>query len=665
LRLALCVMMAVFVLLAGGMLPAVGAEETGVYENRWKIEDVQKKYEEEFLKQQAGRNAAALTQTIDRYGMIWGVTDPFHFVPPHQAYSGAIGNAVKLDCALGGKCGAQLVLVPVNKGFSKVKVSIGPVVSDEKNVLPNSVLSVQYIVSDKKTVPVPQSGLSMAVGDVPAFLVQASIPGTAKPGLYSGEIVVTGVDDTGKSFEMRVPMQVRVRDILPYPEGTPRSAVGWLEKQIEDASVACSQYVFILQKLVPKLEAWQKTGDDGAFVAGAQKLLARCKAQRIDPAEDPAAYYAAMNELADTIERAQFMLKARLHNVTIGHSQLSGHTILNSSLFTLSTGEILVIYNESIYKSDALTEDDKDWRLVSGDGGLTWKPYTGSEKLTQAVKLKNGILIETWSYGWENHTEADRAALTGKGYYLFDESQGNAKGLISICYRVAMTRSKDGGKTWTSQEVTLPRFMPDLRPYYMGIAMRDGGYIYPMYGRFDMKTEKEISCLALITHDDGETWDIRLVAPPVSPKLGFNETSMVQAPNGDIVALMRATGQTHLWQTTSSDSGKTWSKARFSGMFGSTPYAVRTKDGLLVCIFVRRELSGFPEGTGVYAGISKDNGQTWKTVCLHDSVKARTDGYPQAVALPDGRVFAVYTAPIEGISASCGTVFDPRLALGE
>jgi len=232
----------------------------------------------------------------------------------------------------------------------------------------------------------------MAVGDVPSFLVQASIPGTAKPGVYSGEIVVTGVDDTGKSFEMRVPLQVRVRDILLYPEGTPRGAISWLDKQIEDASIAMDQYVFILQELMPKLEGWRKTDDDGRFIDGAKKLLVRCNEPSLSPGNDASTYYAKMGELADTIERGQFMLKARLHNVTIGRSDLPNHTVLNSSVYTLSTGEIVVIYNVSVYLSDALTQDSQDWRMVSADGGLTWKPYTGSEKLTQAVKLKSGAL---------------------------------------------------------------------------------------------------------------------------------------------------------------------------------------------------------------------------------------------------------------------------------
>ncbi len=648
------------------IIGAVCAGEAGVYENRWKIEDVQKKYEEEFLKQQAGKNAAALTKTIDRYGMIWGVTDPFHFVQPKQAYTGTIGNPVKFDLPLAGTSASQLALIPVKMGFTKVKVSVGPLVSSMKRTLPRSTVSVQRIVDEEKTTPIPQTGLSMQVGDVPTFLVQASIADKAKPGVYSGHIAVTGVDDTGKSFEMRVPVEVRVRNFLPAPRVSLMRLAGWMDTRVDAASIERNRLAFTLQHLtLPKLEYWRKTNDDGLFITRARKLLDRCKAQATDPAKDTAAFYATMTELADTIERAQFVMKAGLHNATIGQNLLPDHTVLNSSLFTLSTGEIVVQYNVSVYKSDAVTEDSCDWRMVSADNGLSWQPYNGSEKLTQAVKLKSGTLLETWSYGWENHTEADRAALTEKGYYLFDESEGNAKGVISICNRVAMNRSKDAGKTWESRELTFPRFIPDLRPYFMGIAMRDGGYIYPMYGRHDIKAEKEISCLALITHDDGETWDVRLVAPPVSDKFGFNETSMVQAANGDIIAMMRSTPQLELWQATSSDSGKTWSKARYSGIPGSTPYAVRTKDGLLVCITVLREVKLFPERTGVYAGISTDNGKTWKTVCLDDSIKAWTDGYPQAVALPDGRVFAVYTAPREGKSASCGTVFDPRLALGD
>ena len=107
-----------------------------------------------------------------------------------------------------------------------------------------------------------------------------------------------------------------------------------------------------------------------------------------------------------------------------------------------------------------------------------------------------------------------------------------------------------------------------------------------------------------------------------------------------------------------------WADPRDSGMRGSTPDVVPTKDGLVVAIFVRR--AGHPGGgefarTGVCACVSRDHGQTWDTdhqVVIHDGGSEWIDGYPSAAALPDGSVLAAYGFYHDsGIAA---TRFHPR-----
>jgi len=205
--------------------------------------------------------------------------------------------------------------------------------------------------------------------------------------------------------------------------------------------------------------------------------------------------------------------------------------------------------------------------------------------------------------------------------------------------------------------------MPHLALYGDPLVTRGGIIIQPMWGRFDLKREpKYVSSLVLRSEDNGARWELRTIARAVD--FDFNETSITEAPNGDLVALIRTTGQRELWTAVSTDAGGTWSSPRTSGLLGSTPFLVTTKDGSIVAVYMRRAThpggGGFAQ-TGVFACVSRDNGRTWDAnhqVCLVDAGTEVVDGYPSAVALPDGSVCAVYG--FHGARAIGGTRFHSR-----
>ncbi len=235
-------------------------------------------------------------------------------------------------------------------------------------------------------------------------------------------------------------------------------------------------------------------------------------------------------------------------------------------------------------------------------------------------------------------------------------------GVISLSYSEWMKRSCDGGRTWRKSDIAFQRSTPHLACYGDPILTKSGTFLQPMWGRFDMKKEPTyVSSLAARTTDSGDTWSIHRIA--MTPEFDFNETSVTQTPNGDIVALMRTTDQRELWTAVSQDDGVTWSEPRDSGLRGSTPAVVTSKDGLVVAVYCRRNTStgggGFKK-TGVMACVSRDNGQTWDTdhqVMIHVRGTGFVGGYPKAKALPDGSVYAVYL--FNGISDMCGTRFHP------
>jgi hypothetical protein len=340
----------------------------------------------------------------------------------------------------------------------------------------------------------------------------------------------------------------------------------------------------------------------------------------------------------------------------------------------LPNGDLVTVVAHNNYASDAVVSDVVIEWFISPDGGLTWHttdplPPTAAPGLdrypTWPVRLKDGALMTIGSYGWENFTDTpeQREELAAQGYYLFTPEEGNAKGVISIIHRVCMSRSGDGGKTWKTSDIALPAPMPHLALYGDPLVTRAGVIIQPMWGRFDLKREpKYVSSLVLRSEDDGKHWDLRTIAK--AQDFDLNETSIAEAPNGDLVALIRTTGQRELWTAVSTDAGEIWSRPVNSGLLGSTPFLVTTKDGLIVAVYMRRAThpggGGFAQ-TGVFACVSRDNGRTWDTeyqVCLVDAGTEVVDGYPSAVALPDGSVYAVYG--FHGARAIGGTRFHPR-----
>lgn len=360
-------------------------------------------------------------------------------------------------------------------------------------------------------------------------------------------------------------------------------------------------------------------------------------------------------------------------NAVIRHAD-SGKLLQNPDVRMLENGDLVVMAAHNTYASDAVVSDVSIEWSVSHDGGVTWDSSAPLPSLSPPIagnyprppaRLKDGNLIAVVPRHWENFadTPEQRKELADQGYYLFTPEEGNAPGVISISRRACMARSRDAGKTWETRDIALPALMPHFCCYGDGIVLRDGTFVQPMWGRFDLKNEpKYVSSLVLRTEDGGEHWDLRTIAK--AKEFDFNETSITQAANGDLIALMRTSMQRQLWTAISKDGGKTWSEPRDSGLLGSTPWVATTTDGLVVAVYARRashKTGGEFAHTGIFACVSRDNGRTWDNdhqVMLFDGAGEVVDGYPAAIALPDGSVYAVFSGP--GCSFIGGVRFHPR-----
>jgi hypothetical protein len=98
------------------------------------------------------------------------------------------------------------------------------------------------------------------------------------------------------------------------------------------------------------------------------------------------------------------------------------------------------------------------------------------------------------------------------------------------------------------------------------------------------------SSWAMISHDDGLTWEFQGSIPP-APEWGdegFCEPDFEVLENGDIVAILRnGEGNAPLWLSCSSDNGKTWTMPTRTRLNGQHPSILRMSSGLLVAAYGR------------------------------------------------------------------------------
>ena len=99
--------------------------------------------------------------------------------------------------------------------------------------------------------------------------------------------------------------------------------------------------------------------------------------------------------------------------------------------------------------------------------------------------------------------------------------------------------------------------------------------------------------------------------PPDSPVADFTETPIAELPSGRIIAMSRPCAAPFMWQTYSTDGGRTWQQACYAPFSGSGgPALVVTHSGYLVLV---------ARCTGVGMHISTDEGANWTSGAMLDS----------------------------------------------
>jgi hypothetical protein len=245
-------------------------------------------------------------------------------------------------------------------------------------------------------------------------------------------------------------------------------------------------------------------------------------------------------------------------------------------------------------------------------------------------------------------------------------------------------RSSDGGRSWEDDGVVeLDGF---ARPAVYGqlIERRDGELLWPIWG--SMRAGERWRSAILSSRDRGKTWalkgtiafdpDARLRGSyvdagaagltsdarqvhdphfrPHDTTDGFSETSVLELPDGRLMAAIRQQGvggddALTLYSAWSRDSGATWTHYRPLGFSGTSPLLANAPDGSML-LFSRRHL---PQGSAIRPAVevrqSHDEGVTWhETGVLRDPNGTELTaeyqcGYPAAIAQSDGLLVFFYS----------------------
>jgi hypothetical protein len=206
-----------------------------------------------------------------------------------------------------------------------------------------------------------------------------------------------------------------------------------------------------------------------------------------------------------------------------------------------------------------------------------------------------------------------------------------------------VTRSKDGGKTWSGPAQIEVSDVGWGSPYGRMLTLADGTMLMNVYaGQVRRPGEKvaaetENSYVYRST-DNGATWK-RLSAPGLS---GYNETALLETSPGKFLAAMRTAKEGAVAMARSMDGGRTWSRPE-----RLTPAAVHPADLLLLPGGRVLLTCGDRRGPfGVRAVVGDASGKfDWNaSIPLVTDAISSDCGYPSSVLLKDGRVLTVYYA---------------------
>lgn len=207
-------------------------------------------------------------------------------------------------------------------------------------------------------------------------------------------------------------------------------------------------------------------------------------------------------------------------------------------------------------------------------------------------------------------------------------------------------RSPDMGKTWSSRQRLMVPGLPRLAARTPALELPDHTLLLAVYGNpspgqdyRNASPEQPYHSWVIRSNDMGRTWGSpSVLAADPEKKTPFAEPCLLRTRRGELIAMMRTEG--YLYQSNSSDDGRTWSQPIKTVMWGFPAHLLELRDGRILCTYGYRR-----KPYGVRGCISRDGGKSWD---IQNEIILRADGgthdlgYPSSVQFPDGRVLTTY-----------------------
>ena len=307
--------------------------------------------------------------------------------------------------------------------------------------------------------------------------------------------------------------------------------------------------------------------------------------------------------------------------------------------------------------------------LRSDDAGRTW---------TNTGRIGGGALVQAEGDAYRSPQiyEDDEGAwlLRFNRFRFQSDTIFDAEGCEQPS-DMLITRSADGGGTWSDPEVVPVALPPDRYAWHgIGLMVRfpSGRWLYPFEtGRpLGCKAESRDVAGAVVSPDRGRTWEETVVvASDASGRHHYYDQAACVLPDGRACALLwthdgtaRQDINNHV--TLSDDQGRTWSEPRPANLRGQCCVPVALPDGRVAAVYNYRH-----EPQGVRVALSEDfvTFDTQNEVVIFDAgddavvSEARSDsaldvnltigfGRPFGTALPNGDLYMTFWCAREGIT---------------
>ncbi len=322
------------------------------------------------------------------------------------------------------------------------------------------------------------------------------------------------------------------------------------------------------------------------------------------------------------------------------------------SLRMLKDGTLVTSFGTRVRRSH-IDPTGGSARYISTDGGRTWKPFQGKLPYTDDYLCNDGSLAFARAYGWRQVPESRREEFAKKGITV----RSVKPGVVAYLQGAYARRSTDFGRTWKKWELDLPPHQSLMNfNSSQALRMRCGVLLCAPYGK--LKGDEKGRTFVLRSADHGQSWTFGPLAKDPTGKARLNECALVENHRGDVIAMARSEPPEggHLFHAISKDTGKTWSTARRTKLWGYPANLIRLHDDRILCTYGYRR-----PPMGVRAVRSSDGGHTWDTdniiVLRNDHFGAGGDlGYPISVEIEPGKIFTIYYITLrDGVTHIAGT----------